>query len=89
MFKLMSRPCDQCLVTPQRIVSGERAAEIVAKVKGQDSHFICHKSEPGRENEIACRGVEDKVGPCQMHRISGRLGLIQEIDPETLQPVKE
>ena len=89
MFKIMSRPCDQCLVTPQRIVSGERAAEIVAKVKRTDSHFICHKSEPGKNNEICCRGVEDKVGPCQLHRIMGHLGAIQQIDPETLQPVED
>src|SRR5690242_1358600 len=87
MFRLMSRPCDQCLVTKDRIVPGSRAAEIVAKVSRTDSHFICHKSKPGRANEIVCRGVEDKVGPCQLHRIMGRLGAIVEIDPETLKPV--
>lgn len=86
MFKLMSRPCDQCLVTPNRVVSGERAASIVAKVRCEDGWFICHKSEPGKANEICCRGVADKVGPGQLHRIMGRIGAIVEIDPETLQP---
>lgn len=83
----MSRPCDQCLVTPQRVVSGASAAQYVRKVTAKDCAFICHKST--RETgEIVCRGVEDKRGPCQMHRIAGRLGVIVEIDPETLEPVK-
>lgn len=86
MFKVMSRPCDQCLLTPERIVSGRRAAEIIRQTRAQNCHFVCHKSPKGRNNEIACRAHHD-LGIGQMSRIAGRMGWIEEIDPETLLPV--
>lgn len=85
-FEIMSEACDQCLVTPQRIVPGSRAALIVSDCRRRDDWFICHKSPDGRR--IACRGVEDRIGPSQLHRIMGRLGNVLEIDPQTLEPVQ-
>lgn len=84
-FDVMARKCDQCLLTPQRIVSAKRMAEIVRKCRQQDISFICHKASiAGRD--IACRGHFD-TGVGQMSRIAERLGMVREIDPDTLQPV--
>ncbi len=81
MYELMSRECDQCLMSKNRIVSGDGAAKVIAETRRKDCSFICHKSPRGRQ--IACCGHHDKIGG-QMARIAGRLGVIVEIDPATL-----
>lgn len=81
MFKVMSRPCDQCLMTPKRIVSGARAAQLIKQCRRKDCSFICHKSPSGQE--VACRGHFD-TGVGQMSRIAERLGMIEDVDPDTL-----
>lgn len=82
-FEVMSRECDQCLVSRDRIVSGARAAQIISACRRGNKHFICHKSPEGRE--IACRGVHEmQIG--QMSRIAERLGMVVSVDPETLAP---
>lgn len=83
-FEVMSRQCDQCLMSSARIVSGARAAQIIRDCRRKDCSFICHKSPRGRE--IACRGHFD-TGVGQMSRIAERLGMVVEIDPITLQAV--
>lgn len=56
---IAARPCSQCLTTRTRIVSGERAAEIIRECRASGQHFICHKAE----GEIVhCRGVHDRFG---------------------------
>lgn len=82
-FLVMAEKCDQCLMTPQRIVPKKRAAEIIAECRRKDCSFICHKSPRGRE--IACRGHYD-TGVGQFSRIADRLGMTVEIDPKTLKP---
>lgn len=79
----MSRECDQCLMTPHRIVPKKRAAQLIRDCRKKDCSFICHKSPTGRE--IACRG-HFNTGVGQMSRIAERLGAIVEIDPQTLEP---
>jgi hypothetical protein len=84
-FEVMSRECDQCLLSKARIVSGRRAAQIIGQCRSGNKHFICHKSPDGRE--IACRGVHEmRIG--QMSRIAERLGMVVEIDPDTLEAVR-
>ena len=88
-FKVMSRKCDQCLMTPQRIVSKETAADIIKDCLQKDNHFLCHKgsiAEPPQD--IACRGHYDKH-PGRLPRMAKHFNVLQFIDPETLLPVKE
>lgn len=68
--------CDQCLFTPQRIVSKERFAEIVRDCRQEDRHFICHKGSLTGNDALVCRGFFD-TQTSQMIRIAGRLGLIE------------
>ena len=84
-FEVMSRKCDQCLLTPARIVSAARMREIVKTCRKRDVSFICHKSPEGRE--IACRGHFD-TGVGQMSRIAERLGMLLQVDPQTLDHVR-
>lgn len=84
-FEVMARLCDQCLLDPQhRIVSSRRAAQVLKMCAQHDLSFECHKgSLAGRH--IVCRGQFD-TGAGQMSRIAERLGIIVEIDPDTLAP---
>lgn len=86
VLELSARRCDQCLTTRNRIVSGERAAEIVRDCRRRDNHFICHKSPPGRI--IHCRGVHEIVCP-QAYRFAVAAGIpVVEVDPDSLSPDK-
>lgn len=80
-FEVMARRCDQCLFSPERIVSAARMREVIRECRRKDVSFMCHKSPAGRE--IACRGHFD-TGVGQMSRIAERLGVVVEVDPETL-----
>jgi hypothetical protein len=53
---LAAKPCSQCLTTRNRIVSGERAAQIVRDCRSTGNHFVCHKAEG---EVVHCRGVHD------------------------------
>lgn len=73
--------CDQCLTTPQRIVSGERAAEIIRDCKRDNTHFFCHKGTIAGKR-IHCRGVHDALGPSQAYRFAKAFKIpIVEVDP--------
>jgi hypothetical protein len=80
----MSRKCDQCLLSSARIVSSSRAAQILKDCARDDTHFLCHKGTMcGRE--IACRGHYDS-SPGKVARFAAWLGVVIEIDPDTMQP---
>jgi hypothetical protein len=79
----MARACDQCLMTPAKIVSNARRTEILCETRRRDCAFSCHKGTLA-DREIACRGHYDATGGGQLARIAGRLGAIVEIDPDTL-----
>lgn len=81
---ICSRPCSQCLTTPQRIVSGEKAAQIVRDCKAEHGHFFCHKGTlAGRM--VHCRGVHDALGGSKAYAFAEVFDIpIRELDPETL-----
>jgi hypothetical protein len=78
---LASKCCDQCLTTPQRIVSGERAADIIKECKRDGTHFFCHKGTIAGKL-IHCRGVHDALGGSKAWAAAKMLGIqIEEVDP--------
>lgn len=82
---LAARKCDQCLATRNRIVSGERAAEIIRGCRERDVHFVCHKGSNADLN-LHCRGVHDITGGDAAYRFARRFGIeVREVDPEELQ----
>lgn len=86
MHKVMAYRCDQCLYSPNRVVSAKRAAQIMKDTARKDTPFLCHKGTIAG-TEVVCRGNIEASGGGQLTRIAERLNYIQEIDPETMQPV--
>lgn len=82
---LAAKRCSQCLTTRNRIVSGQRAADIVRDCRRQHIHFQCHKgSETGLI--VHCRGVHDIAGS-RAHDFAVAFGIpVTEVDPDQLQP---
>lgn len=82
-FKVMSKKCDQCLFGPNKIVSNARKAELIRKIHAEGTNFLCHKGTINGE-EIVCAGdLEADRYRTNMMRIAERLGVIEEIDPDT------
>lgn len=70
---LASHPCGQCLTTRNRIVSGERAAELVRECRASGHHFVCHKGSIAGLN-VHCRGVHNRF-PSRAHQLAVALGI--------------
>lgn len=76
MFKVVATQCDQCLFSPNRIVSAARAKEILKDCAKKDTHFICHKTE-----NACCRGFYNAdPGASNLMRIAGRLVAVEFVD---------
>lgn len=81
---LASKCCDQCLVGKRRIVSPERARQIIAGCIKDDTHFVCHKGTLAGLN-VACAGVARVTGFRGVAlRLAMALGVVQKIDPDSL-----
>lgn len=80
---LAARRCSQCLTTRNRIVSGERAAELIRGCRTRDVHFVCHKGSAAGLN-VHCRGVHE-IAPSMAYRFGVAIGVkVVEVDPEEL-----
>jgi hypothetical protein len=82
---LAARCCGQCLTSRDRIVSGERAAQIVRDCRRSGAHFRCHKFAD--DTIVHCRGVHDVMlrdgAGSTAYQFATRLGIpVVEIDPE-------
>ena len=81
---LASHRCDQCLTTRNRIVPGERAAEIVRECRREGKHFVCHKGSI-KGMIMHCRGVHEICGS-RTYDFAVEIGVpIREVDPEELE----
>jgi hypothetical protein len=81
---LAASRCDQCLTTRNRIVSGQRAAQLVRDCRRSDVHFVCHKGSAAGQI-IHCRGVHDITGGAQAFRFAVAVGIeVREVDPDAL-----
>lgn len=76
-----SDKCDACLLSPQRLVSGQRAAEIVRATKDEPgATFTCHKGTLSGEDMI-CRAWYDKFAKDDpILQLAESMGVIQEVD---------
>jgi hypothetical protein len=82
---LAARPCDQCLTTRNRIVSGARAAAIVRECRAKDNHFFCHKGTAAGL-PVHCRGVHN-INSSLAYRFGVAIGVpVREVDPDALEP---
>jgi hypothetical protein len=80
MMKVYKECCKNCLLSPDRIVSPERAKEIISGCKREQTSFQCHKATM-RGEDILCKNFYDQFGHfSQMVRISERLNMVQFVD---------
>lgn len=84
MFKVYKESCKNCLLSPDRIVSPQRAKQIIQDCTKDQSYFICHKSSTGDEDDgkgICCHIFYKELGHVsQMIRISERLGMVEFVE---------
>lgn len=79
-LKVFSSCCKNCLLSKDRIVSPERAKEIIEGCKEDQNYFICHKASMNDE-EIVCSKFYMKFGGySQTIRIAERLNMIVFVD---------
>jgi len=79
-LKVYKTSCKECLLSKNRIVSSQRAKEIISDCKKKQTHFICHKATI-ENKEILCKSFYDKFGHfSQMVRIAERLNFVELIE---------
>lgn len=87
-LKVFNKSCQNCLLSKDRIVSPERAKEIIEECKNKQKHFICHKSD-----DVVCRTFYDKLGHySQGIRVAERLNMLKFVeytDNKKLKPYSE
>lgn len=97
MFQVCAKRCDQCLFSPNRIVTVARMRKILAQAKRDDQHFICHKhtlrhldgNATEQEANVCCKGFYDRdPSATNLMRIAGRLSMVQFVG-EDGQPATE
>ena len=68
--------CKNCLLSKNRIVSQQRAKQIIEECKKEQTHFICHKTD-----NVLCKTFYDKFGHySQMVRIAERLNMVDFVE---------
>ena len=58
-LEICSKPCENCLFSDNKIVSDERAEQIIEDVIKGDSFFVCHESSIEGGN-VCCNGFYKK-----------------------------
>ena len=81
-MKICEHQCNQCLFSPNRIVSASRKAQVLRECIKKDAHFICHKASI-KDQDVVCRGFYDRFST-NLIRIMGRLGAIEFVKPEEI-----
>jgi hypothetical protein len=91
-LKVFSECCQNCLLSKNRIVSSERAKEIIKTCKEKQQYFICHKASIKNEDIVCSKFFKDFGGFSQMIRIAERLNAVEfvpQTDNEKLPPFKK
>lgn len=92
-MKVFKQCCNNCLLSKDRIVSPQRAKQIVKDCIENQTHFICHKATMNGAQNIVCKKYFDTLGQnSQLIRIAQRLNMIQMVeqtDAEKLPTYKE
>ena len=92
MFKVYDKPCKNCLMSKDRIVSGERAKDIIKDCAQNQTYFICHKSSI-EGGEVCCRNFFDKLS--HLSKLAtfakgvGAVEQVQQTESKKLTPYNE
>ncbi len=79
-MKVYQECCENCLLSPDSIVSSKRRKEIIQSCSKAQTHFICHKASM-KDEDVCCKTFYDKFGHLsQLIRIGQRLGMIKFVE---------
>lgn len=82
-LKVFKECCKNCLLSDNRIVSSQRAKEIINDCAKKQTHFICHKATMKGEEEILCSQFYKRLGHIsQMVRIAERMEMVEFVEQE-------
>lgn len=80
-MKVMTKPCDQCLFTENRVVSAERRNEIIQNAVSEQGYFECHKATIAGTNHC-CHNFYKRLGQhSQLVRIAQRFNMVEFSEP--------
>lgn len=91
-MKVFKECCKNCLLSKDRIVSPQRAKEIIQNCKSKQIHFICHKASI-EGKDIVCNAFYNQFGGfSQLVRIMERIGgieFVEQTNTEKLTPYNQ
>lgn len=87
LFQVKATRCDSCLFTPERLVPGSRAAQIIKDCESKGTHFICHKGSLIGHN-ICCREFFDRKDTLVV-RLALALGKVVFVEPAQALPCSQ
>jgi len=79
-FKVYKKPCKNCLLSDDAIVSPERRSYIISNCTRKQTDFTCHVASIEGE-DVCCHNFYKQHGHVsQLARIAERLGAVEMVD---------
>jgi hypothetical protein len=79
MKKIFNKPCKNCLFSKDRIVSEERANEIINDCVTNQKFFICHKASMKGENTACNRFFHEHMND-DISKFMIKVGLLEFVE---------
>lgn len=82
---VMAEQCDECLFSPDRIVSPKRMRDILHDTLRADTHFICHRATLAGDKNVCCRGFFDTYKYASLElRLARMLQIVEFVTEDDL-----
>lgn len=82
MLKVFENTCKNCLLSPDRIVSGKKAKEIIKTCAEEQTYFICHKASMKGE-DTCCKSFFDNLSHLsKLARFAKGVGAVEFVEQE-------
>ena len=81
MKKIYNKPCKNCLFSKDRIVSQERANEIIKDCTDNGKFFICHKASMNGK-DTACNRFFHEYMNDDTSKLMIKMGLLEFVEHE-------
>ena len=80
MIKVYKNACQNCLLSKDRIVSSQRAKEMIDECIEKQTHFICHKATM-QGQDVMCHSYYEHFGQhSEKLKLCQRLGIVEFVN---------
>lgn len=91
VFNVCVKPCQNCLLSPNSLVSSQRRKQLLTTIAKESGHFICHVASTN--NLDVCCSTFYKSGLSNKVRMAARFdrlfpGFVEKVDLSTLDSKK-